>query len=143
MGAEFRGAGASKNGNTKSDSYDSYKRIFYEGFQRAAIQDSVVLIAAWLWGVFSFFTSTPAGTWFARSGSVMCLVGAVATFKLINDYNHALATAVEHGLTLTRRVELVLDPPKLYQTVQYFAYLTGIVGTLIWGYGDILVSKFF
>jgi hypothetical protein len=115
------------------------RESLYEGFRLAAIKVSSLLAAAWLWGIFSYFTSTGAGTWFARSGSVMCLIGAAATFKLINDYGHALATAVENGITLTRRVELVFDPPKLYQTVQYLAYLTGIVGTLIWGYGDILV----
>src|SRR3981081_420056 len=105
-----------------------------ERFRRAATQIGLVLAASWLWAIFSFFTSTSAGTWFARSGSVMCLIGAAATFKLINDYNRALATAVEQGVTHSRRVELVLDPPKLYQSIQYFAYLTGIVGTLIWGY---------
>jgi hypothetical protein len=115
------------------------RESLYESFRLAAIKVSSFLAAAWLWGVFSFFTSTGAGTWFARSGSVMCLIGAAATFKLINDYGHALATAVENGVTLARRVELVFDPPKLYQTVQYLAYLTGIVGTLIWGYGDLLV----
>jgi hypothetical protein len=115
------------------------KESLYEGFRRAAIQIGLVLAASWLWAIFSFFTSTSAGTWFARSGSVMCLIGAAATFKLINDYNHALETAVEHGVTQSRRVELVFDPPKLYQSIQYFAYLTGIVGTLIWGYGDLLV----
>jgi hypothetical protein len=115
------------------------RESLYEGFRLAAIKVSSLLAAAWLWGIFSYFTSTGAGTWFARSGSVMCLIGAAATFKLINDYGHALATAVENGLTLTRRIELVIDPPKLYQTVQYLAYLTGIVGTVIWGYGDILV----
>jgi hypothetical protein len=115
------------------------KESLYEGFRRDAMIASVLLAGAWLWAVFSFFTSTSAGTWFARSGSVMCLVGAAATFKLINDYNRAIATAVEHGITMSRRVELVFDPPKLYQSVQYWGYLTGIVGTLIWGYGDILV----
>jgi hypothetical protein len=111
----------------------------HERFRRAAIQTGIVLVASWLWAIFSFFTSTSAGTWFARSGSVMCLIGAAGTFKLINDYNRVLATAVEHGVTQSRRVELVFDPPKTYQSIEYFAYLTGIVGTVIWGYGDLLV----
>ena len=115
------------------------RESLHEVFRRDAMQAGILSAASWLWAIFSFFTSTSAGTWFARSGSVMCLIGAAATFKLINDYNRALATAVEHGVTQSRRVELVLDPPKLYQSIQYFAYLTGIVGTLIWGYGDILV----
>jgi len=115
------------------------RESLYEDFRRDAMIAGVLLAAAWLWAVFSFLTSTGAGTWFARSGSVMCLIGAAATFKLINDYNRAIGKAVEHGITMARRVELVFDPPKLYQTVQYWGYLTGIVGTLIWGYGDILL----
>jgi hypothetical protein len=118
------------------------RESLHEGFRRAATQIGLVLAASWLWAIFSFFTSTSAGTWFARSGSVMCLIGAAAAFKLINDYNRALGTAVEHGITQSRRVELVFDPPKHFLSIQYFAYLTGIVGTLIWGYGDLLVHLF-
>ena len=119
------------------------KESLHEAFRRSAMQINVVLVASWLFAVFSFFTSTSAGTWFARSGSVMCLIGAGATFRLINVYGQALGTAVKEGITLSRRVELVFDPPKTYQAVQYFGYLTGIVGTLIWGYGDILVRLVF
>jgi hypothetical protein len=119
------------------------RESLYEEFRRAGTQIGLLLAASWLWAIFSFFTSTSAGTWFARSGSVMCLLGAAAAFKLINDYNRVLGTAVEHGVTQSRRLELVLDPPKLYQSIQYFAYLTGIVGTLIWGYGDLLVRLVF
>jgi hypothetical protein len=115
------------------------KESLYEDFRRDANKVGFLLIAAWLWTVFSFFTSTNSGTWFARSGSVLCLIGAIATFWLVNNYARALTIAVEHGITLARRVELMANPPKLYQSVQYFAYMTGIVGTVIWGYGDILV----
>jgi hypothetical protein len=115
------------------------RESLYEDFRRDATKIALLLAAAWLWAVFSFFTSTSAGTWFARSGAVMCLIGAVATFWLVNDYTRALEKAVEHGITVTRRVELVFNPPKLYQSIQYFAYMTGVVGTVIWGYGDILV----
>src|SRR5947207_15502026 len=108
------------------------KESLNEEFRRDAMQTGLLVAASWLWAIFSFFTSTSAGTWFARSGAVMCLIGAAATFKLLNDYNRALATAVEHGVTQSRRFELVLDPPKLFQSIQYFAYLTGIVGTVIW-----------
>ena len=89
------------------------RESLHEEFRRDAMQTGLVVAASWLWAIFSFFTSTSAGTWFARSGSVMCLIGAAGAFKLINDYNRALATAVEHGVTQSRRVELVLDPPKL------------------------------
>lgn len=119
------------------------RESLYEDFRRDATRIGILLAAAWFWAVFSFFTSTSAGTWFARSGAVMCLIGAVATFWLVNDYARILTIAVENGITQARRVELVFSPPKLYQSIQYFGYITGIVGTVIWGYGDILVRLVF
>jgi hypothetical protein len=38
-----------------------------------------------------------------------------------------------------REIELGLEPPQSYVVLSYFGYLTGIVGTGIWGYGDVLV----
>ena len=119
------------------------RESLYEDFRRDVTKIVLLLAAAWLWAIFSFFTSTAAGTWFARSGAVMCLISAVATFWLVNDYTRALERAVEHGISQTRRVELVFDPPKLYRSIQYFGYMTGVVGTVIWGYGDILVRLVF
>ena len=43
---------------------------------------------------------------------------------------------------MARGFELSLDPPGPYQVTAYFSYLTGVVGTLIWGYGDVL-SRWF
>jgi hypothetical protein len=36
--------------------------------------------------------------------------------------------------------KLHLEPPKSYVRLLYFGYLTGIIGTGIWGYGDLLVG---
>jgi hypothetical protein len=36
-------------------------------------------------------------------------------------------------------IELGLEPSKSYQVLAYFGYLTVIVGTAIWGYGDLLL----
>src|SRR5262249_41919364 len=36
--------------------------------------------------------------------------------------------------------KLGLEPPRSYVLLSYFGYLTGIVGTGIWGYGDVLVG---
>jgi len=69
----------------------------------------------------------------------MALVGAIATFRLTGLLQGQLATGLKEGLgTVTRGFELSLDPPKPYPVTAYFSYLTGVVGTLIWGYGDVL-----
>ena len=42
-------------------------------------------------------------------------------------------------VSVPREIELRLSPPKSYVALSYFGYLTGIVGTAVWGYGDVLL----
>ena len=70
----------------------------------------------------------------------MALLGAVATFRLVRIYQSALVIALKEGLlSVSRELELALAPPKSYQALSYFGYVTGIIGTGIWGYGDLLL----
>ena len=100
----------------------------------------VILAGSWLFAAFSYYLSRKTGTdWFSRSGSVMCLVGTAASFRLGGFLQRELATALKQGLaSVEREIELTLDPPHFYQLVLYFGYATGIAGTAIWGYGDML-----
>ena len=72
--------------------------------------------------------------------ALMGLLGAAATFRLLGHFQNRLAIAPKEGLaTIDREIELSLNPPRLYRYVSYFAYITGIFGTAIWGYGDQLL----
>jgi hypothetical protein len=68
--------------------------------------------------------------------AVRCADGpdrAAATFRLSGMLQRTLAIALREELgPLSRGVELILEPPRTYQTTLYFGYLTGIIGTLIW-----------
>ena len=116
-------------------------RSLYAGLDRASAVFELLLAASWLFAVFSYSLSRKAGTdWFARSGSVMGLIGAIATSRLVRIYQRGLVIALKEGLVSTsREIELALEPPKLYQVLSYFWYVTGIVGTGIWGYGNLPV----
>ena len=117
----------------------------YAGLYRTVARFGLLIAGAWLFAVFSYYLSRKTGTdWFARSGSVMALAGAAVTFRLGNFYQGALATALkEELLSVSKEIELHLEPPKSYMRLLYFGYLTGIVGTGIWGYGDLLVRLTF
>jgi len=119
-------------------------KSLYARLNRTVIRFGLLLAAAWLFAIFSYYLSRKTGTdWFTRSGSVMALVGAAVTFRLVNFYQSGLATALKEGLlSVEREVELGLRPPKSYRVLSYFGYLTGIVGTGIWGYGDLLLRLF-
>ena len=43
--------------------------------------------------------------------------------------------------SVSREIELGLEPPRSYVVLSYLGYLTGIVGTGIWGYGDLLIRS--
>jgi hypothetical protein len=116
-------------------------RSLYAGLYRTIARFGLLVAAAWLFAVFSYYLSRKTGTdWFARSGSLMALAGAAVTFRLAHFYQRALATALKQGLvSVPRGIELGLEPPRPYVVLSYFGYLTGIVGTGIWGYGDLLL----
>ena len=117
-------------------------KSLYAGLYRTIIRFGLLIAAAWLFGAFSFYLSRKTGTdWFSRSGAVMALVGAAVTFRLTNFYQGALVTALREELvSVSKEIELHLEPPKSYLRLLYFGYLTGIIGTGIWGYGDLLVE---
>src|SRR5262249_13126180 len=110
-------------------------RSLYEGLYRTVARFGLLVATAWLFAGFSYYLSRKTGTdWFARSGSVMALAGAAVTFRLANFYQRALATALKEGLvSVSREIELRLEPPQSYAVLSYLGYLTGIVGTGIWG----------
>jgi len=114
----------------------------YAGLYRTIVQFGILIAAAWLFAAFSYYLSRKTGTdWFSRSGALMGLVGAAVTFRLSHLYQRGLATAFKEGIvSVSRGIELGLEPPRSYVLLSYFGYLTGIVGTGIWGYGDLLVD---
>jgi hypothetical protein len=112
----------------------------YAGLYRTVIRFGLLIAAAWLFAAFSYYLSRTMGAdWLARSGAVMSLVGAAVTFRLVHFYRGALATALKELVSVPREIELRLKPPKSYQLLSYLGYLTGVVGTGIWGYGDLLL----
>jgi hypothetical protein len=113
----------------------------YSALNRSVILFGLLTLSAWFFVAFCCFLSWETGTdWFSRSGSIMGLIGAVVTFRGLNVYQHKLATALKEGLvSLPKEIELALDPPRSFRVLSYFGYLTGVVGTGIWGYGDLLI----
>src|SRR5262249_20416141 len=123
---------------TKQDEIEA----LFAGLNRTCIRAGIGLASSWLFAGFSFYLSQKTGNdWFSRSGSMMALVGAAATFRLAGGLQYQLAVALKKRLAVMERgVELFLEPPRLYRVVSYLSYVTGTVGTAIWGYGDLLIS---
>ena len=87
--------------------------------------------------------ATPVVTWLifhnggmlGRSGSIMVFFAAVAEFFTLNRSNkkHILnACRVKNG-------ETPWDFSRPARIVGFFSLITALIGTLLWGYGDLLV----
>ncbi|HUB15874.1 MAG TPA: hypothetical protein VMB34_28265 [Acetobacteraceae bacterium] len=113
----------------------------YAGLSRSMVLLGLFVSVMWPVAAASYCLSEETGAdWFSRSGSLMALAGAVASFRAVNIYHSKLAIALRAGLvSVTREVELTLEPPRPFKVILYFGYVTGIVGTAIWGYGDLLL----
>jgi hypothetical protein len=78
-------------------------KSLYAGLYRTIILLVLLMAAAWLFALFSYYLSRKTGTdWFTRSGSMMSLIGAAITFRQVNFYQSALATALNEGLLSIR-----------------------------------------
>ncbi|GAB2586111.1 hypothetical protein GCM10027034_18130 [Ramlibacter solisilvae] len=117
----------------------------YSNLRQKSVVVLIVLALSWIFVIWSLYISRKTGTdWFSRSGSIMGLAGAACTFRLSGVLQGSLVTALRHNLsTLSRELEIFLDPEGTYKLALYLSYLTGIVGTVIWGYGDKLLQLFF
>jgi hypothetical protein len=94
-------------------------------------------LAPVIFGIISY--KTGAGTWFGRSGSLMTLLAAIVQFRIALELEGSQYRALFRGVLggLPRRASLaplsrILGPASLILIV---------MGTLIWGYGDLLFDK--
>lgn len=80
-----------------------------------------------IWGLVSFywFVGDDPATWFGRSGAVITVLALLSEAQLSEGtgrLNNAMSTKYKATFTIWRAVALV----------------SAVIGTLIWGYGDML-----
>ena len=72
-------------------------------------------------------------TWFQRSGSILVVITVFCEFKLLK-----ISSLVDPGETVVTYGNNVSDShKKLYRFLSSLVLFLAIIGTLIWGYGDI------
>ena len=79
------------------------------------------------------------GTLFARSGSILCLLATVAQFNLSTVKRTKMGTVLtSHDLTREQKLEMLQHNPPGYRALFTISLVAGLLGTLVWGYGDLL-----
>lgn len=99
--------------------------------------DSVLLLLGFGWGVlgFTWACKLDNGLWFSRSGSVIVLLCVIVEFRLGNlrqlGYEDA-QKASQHDIVSSGML------PIHKKLIGWIAHVQIILGTIVWGYGDLL-----
>ena len=76
--------------------------------------------------------------WFSRSGAILTFVSVVVQFQLSNLRKEEIENLFNSGTGIKEKFKNIKHKNPLHEIVFIISGITGLVGTLIWGYGDLL-----
>ncbi|CAN8141170.1 hypothetical protein J3998_04500 [Thiomicrorhabdus sp. 6S2-11] len=98
---------------------------------------SLFLLLSWLFIAIGLITGIVVdGMWFARFGSVVVLFAVMSEYALLHLELNVLYDRLE--LVMADDDMPDLTPSKWHRKKVWLSHLTVVVGTLIWGFGDLL-----
>lgn len=100
-------------------------------------KSGLLLLLAWLTGLLGLALGLLfEPIWFARFGSLIVLFSAMSEYSLLHNELNRLYSRLEN----TEDNEVPdLTPSRWHQKKVFLTHITLIVGTLIWGFGDLLL----
>lgn len=78
-----------------------------------------------------------SGEWFARSGAVLSFVSVVVQFFISNLKRSGIETLFKTDLGIRDKFKVIRQKDILEEIVSVSSIVTGLIGTIIWGYGDL------
>ena len=76
--------------------------------------------------------------WFSRSGAILTFVSVVVQFLLSNLRKEEIENLFNSGKGIKEKFKNIKHKNPIHEVVYITSGITGLVGTLIWGYGDLL-----
>jgi len=76
--------------------------------------------------------------WFSMSGAVLTFISVVVQFLLSNLRKEELENLFNLSIGVKQKLENLKNKNPLHKVVLITSGITGLAGTLIWGYGDLL-----
>ena len=77
--------------------------------------------------------------WFARSGSILTFTSILSNFLISNIKRKEIISVFESSIDIKLKVSKVRTKDIVYKYIQFIAFTFGLIGTIIWGYGDLLL----
>lgn len=84
--------------------------------------------------------ASTTGEWFARSGAVLSFISVVVQFFISNLKRSELEQLFKTDLRLREKFNVAREKDGLADFVSTASIVTGLIGTIIWGYGDLFYS---
>lgn len=85
----------------------------------------------------AIIAASTTGQWFSRSGAVLSFVSVVVQFFLSNLKRSELEQLFKTDLRLREKFNVAKEKDGLADMVSTASIVTGLIGTIIWGYGDL------
>ncbi len=94
-------------------------------------------------GIISVFASVVAdyytnGNWFARSGSILTFTSVLSNFIITSVKRKEIVSILESGFDKKEKASKIKTKDVIYKSMQLIAFTLGLIGTIIWGYGDLV-----
>ena len=86
----------------------------------------------------AFASINATESWFARSGAILTFVSVVVQFLLSNLRKEEIENLFNEGSGIREKIKNIKNKNPLHESVFIISGITGLIGTLIWGYGDLL-----
>lgn len=87
-----------------------------------------------------FYAVNTSGEWFARSGAVLSFVSVVVQFFISNLKRSGIETLFKTDMGIRDKFKVIREKDILEEVVSISSIVTGLIGTIIWGYGDLFYS---
>lgn len=75
--------------------------------------------------------------WFARFGSLIVLFAVMSEYTLLHNELRIIYDNLENNNSISKITDIT--PSRWHQKKMWLTHLTVILGTLIWGFGDLLI----
>ncbi|MBN2865428.1 MAG: hypothetical protein JXK16_05415 [Thiotrichales bacterium] len=98
----------------------------------------LLLLLAWAAGLLGLVLGLVFDpTWFARFGSLVVLFSVMSEYSLLHGELHILYQRLEKVMAEDDMPDLT--PSKWHLKKVWISHVTIVIGTLIWGFGDLMI----
>ncbi|MGO3183078.1 MAG: hypothetical protein ACTIJ9_09630 [Aequorivita sp.] len=89
--------------------------------------------------VSAYFSINATEDWFGRSGAVLSFVSVAIQFILSDLKKSEIKTLFNANIGLKQKFKVAREKDPIHDFMSAASTITGLVGTIIWGYGDLFL----